>query len=67
MNIAVKCFFLCVMVSLLSPGTAHAYFDPGAGSMLLQALSAGLVAILVFWGKIKRAVRRLFSKKGPDE
>jgi len=67
MNIAVRFFFLCVVVSLVLPSRAHAYFDPGAGSMLLQALSAGLVAILVFWGKIKRAIRHIFSRKGPDE
>ena len=38
-----------------------AYLDPGAGSMILQALAGGVAGLVVFgriyWGRIKRALR----------
>ena len=37
------------------------YLDPGAGSMLLQALAGGLAGLAVvgklYWARIKRALR----------
>ena len=48
-----------LLVLLSSP--AHAYLDPGTGSMIVQALVAGLAvasaAVAAFWTRI----RRLFS------
>jgi hypothetical protein len=53
----------CIIVSLaasailLSANDAHAYLDPGTGSILLQALiggiAAGLVVIKLYWHKFK--------------
>ena len=47
---------------------AHAYLDPGSGSMMLQLLLAGLaglaVTLKVFWGKVSRLFR---SKAALDE
>ena len=41
----------------LAPSSAHAYIDPGTGSMLLQGLiagiAAGLVVIKLYWYKVK--------------
>lgn len=38
-------------------GTAHAYLDPGTGSILLQGLIAGvaggLVVMKLYWAKVK--------------
>ena len=38
-----------------------AYLDPGAGSMILQALAGGTAGVIVFgklyWGRIKRVLR----------
>ena len=38
-----------------------AYLDPGAGSMILQALAAGVAGVAVtgrlYWGRLKRAFR----------
>ena len=37
------------------------YLDPGAGSMILQALAGGLAGLAVvgklYWGRIKRTLR----------
>ena len=49
--------------------TAHAYLDPGTGSMILQALIAGVATavtvISIYWHKFKA----FFTKKkaGPSE
>jgi hypothetical protein len=47
------------------------YLDPGAGSMILQALAAGIAGLAVtgklYWGRIKRAVRLGQRDAAPDE
>lgn len=51
---------------LLVPAAAHAYLDPGSGSMLLQALlggAAGLaVLVRLFW---RRLIAYLPSRREP--
>ena len=38
-----------------------AYIDPGAGSLILQALAGGVAGLVVFgklyWGRLKRVLR----------
>jgi hypothetical protein len=51
------------------PATAHAqYLDPGAGSIIVQAVIAGVVgvaaALRVYWGKISAFFARR-SRTGP--
>lgn len=53
----------------------HAYIDPGTGSLVLQAVIGALVGALVavglFWNRIKLFVKNLFSRskksEGPEE
>jgi hypothetical protein len=44
----------------------YAYLDPGTGSIIFQVIVAGLcgglLAIKLFWGKIKTFFKGLFSK-----
>ena len=43
-----------------------AYIDPGSGSLIVQALIAGLIAIPFFFrNQISRAVRTLRGKSHP--
>lgn len=62
---------LLVIVSLLlaMPSPAHAYLDPGSGSMLVQALLGGIagVAVLVkiYWRRIVGRFRG--GKPRPDD
>ena len=62
-----KKIFSIVLLSLIFTGNAHAYLDPGTGSILLQGLLAGLLAIGVFWRKLKDYVMGRFSKKNHDD
>jgi hypothetical protein len=43
-------------------GPAHAYLDPGTGSMVIQAVVAGVVGALalgrLYWARLKGLARR---------
>lgn len=41
---------------------AHAYLDPGTGSIILQSLAAGALAVGVFFRQIKMVLCRFFGK-----
>jgi len=47
------------------------YLDPGAGSMILQALAGGVAGVVVvgklYWGRIKRVLRLGRSDAAADE
>jgi hypothetical protein len=47
------------------------YLDPGAGSMILQALAGGVAGVMVvgklYWARIKRALRIGRSDPEPGE
>lgn len=45
------------------PGVAHAYIDPGTGSVLVQALIAAVAMVGVFFGRIQAAIRRYLTRK----
>ena len=46
---------------------AHAYLDPGTGSLILQALLGILAAIgayiTLYWRKLKDLLNKIFKKK----
>ena len=48
------------------PGSAHAYLDPGTGSMLLQALVGGIAmalgAVSIYWSRVKNFFSTRFGK-----
>ena len=52
---------------VLLPSTAHAYIDPGTGSVILQGMTAGLIALAVFWRRVLNLVRKLFSRRDGRE
>ena len=60
---AVAAIMLCCIA--FTPN-AHAYIDPGTGTMLLQALAAGFVALMVFWRRIHAGLTDFFSKNKTD-
>ena len=45
---------------------AHAYLDPGTGSIILQAIvgafAAFFTSIYIFWGKVKNFYKKIFKK-----
>ena len=53
----IKTIILFAVLSVAMPTDAYAYLDPGTGSMVIQmaigAIAAGLLAMRVYWHKIK--------------
>lgn len=49
-------------VSLFVVGDVHAYLDPGAGSIILQAIIAavagGFIVLRAYWSKVKQLFTR---------
>ena len=51
---------LCILI--LTAKSAQAYFDPGTGSMLVQALIASIAAVGVSFGLFRRRIKTFFSR-----
>jgi hypothetical protein len=51
-------------------GPAHAYLDPGTGSIILQAIvgtiAGGLVVIKLYWYRIKNLFKKQIPEEPPD-
>ena len=66
MKTVFRILFLALFGVLLLLREAHAYLDPGTGSMFLQLLigsiAAGLLMINVYWEKVKSFFSSRFSK-----
>jgi hypothetical protein len=56
-----------VATILLFANEAHAYIDPGTGSIILQGLLAGIAAAMaaagLYWARVKNFFSSLFSSK----
>lgn len=59
-----KIGFLVVTVHVLAiwADNAHAYIDPGAGSMVLQAILAALIGIGVFVRQARVTIAAFFKR-----
>ncbi len=59
--------------TVLTPATAHAYVDPGTGSMVLQGVIAGILGVgltlKLYWRRIRKRLtgNRPNNKPGRDE
>lgn len=55
-----------LLLMALATGQAHAYLDPGTGSMLLQGLIAGIMVVAttmgIYWHKFLDIVYRITGK-----
>lgn len=52
---------LAVLVCLW-PEDANAYFDPGTGSMILQAVLAALIGISLAFSQVRVKIRSFFQR-----
>ena len=59
-------FLVIALTTISGADPAHAYLDPGTGSMILQGLIAGIAVawftIKTYWYKLAA----LFGKKAPE-
>lgn len=63
-------FFTVLWLPLTFPDV-HDYIDPGTGSLIVQVVIAsvvgGLFVFKVFWGKVKKFFRNLFTRTSRND
>lgn len=63
--------YLILLISALLTGSAHAYLDPGTGSIILQAILGFIAATIAtasfYWNKLKLFLTKLFKKNNKVE
>ncbi len=59
--------WLAFVAALAAPLAAHAYVDPGAGSMLLQLLLGGVAGLFVFFRLFRQKILKLFGFGKDDD
>jgi hypothetical protein len=66
MPILLRVFAGLLFISLVFPRPAYAYLDPMSGSIILQALAAGILAALLmfkrFWYHAADRCRRIWQR-----
>ena len=55
-------YVIIFLAILFAPAPAFAYFDPGTGSLLIQALVGSIAFMAMFWRQIKAYISRIFSR-----
>jgi hypothetical protein len=56
-----------LILLFLFAAPAHAYLDPGVGSVVLQALAAAAIGVSIFWKGIIYKIKSFFHKNDePD-
>lgn len=60
-------FLLSLALLVASTSWAQAYLDPGTGSLILQLVIGGAIAVMAtarfYWERTKQIARRLFGTK----
>ena len=59
-------FLIFVFIFVLKQN-AHAYIDPGVGGIIIQAIIGGLAAVSIFFGNIKKKLKKIFKFKNKNE
>ena len=61
-----KLLSLIIIYFLCSITTAHAYLDPGTGSIILQAIlgfiAAAAATMSIYWEKFKSFIKKILKK-----
>lgn len=61
-----RCVLWLPVLLLGLPAAAHAYVDPGAGSMFLQLLLGGSAGLLVVFRIFRERIYRFFGRRKND-
>jgi hypothetical protein len=58
---------ITLIIVMIISRPAHAYLDPGTGSMLIQAaiaiIAAGSLFLSMFWKRVKAFLNKIFGSK----
>ena len=66
-----KLFFIIILSFFGMKSLAHAYFDPGTGAFIVQAILGFLAAVVasltMTWNRVKMFFVKLFQTKSKSE
>ena len=66
-----KLFFIIILSFFGMKSLAHAYFDPGTGAFIVQAILGFLAAVVasltMTWNRVKMFFVKLFQTKAKSE
>lgn len=65
-----KLLYLIIIYLLCSVSKAHAYLDPGTGSIILQAIlgfvAAAAATVSIYWEKFKSIINKVLKRDTKD-
>ena len=65
-----KFLYLVFIYLLCSASQAHAYLDPGTGSIILQAIlgfiAAAAATVSIYWQKFKSIINKILKRDTKD-
>ena len=64
-NLSLQSVFIVTAACLWS-NHAHAYIDPGIGSVVIQIIAGAIAGLVLFWKQIWIRVKSFFGKKPKD-
>ena len=62
-----KKIYISIYLYFALISNAHAYLDPGTGSVILSAIVAGIVAIKSYWYLILNKLKNFFKRNNPQK
>tara|TARA_Y100000816_G_scaffold291277_1_gene282165 strand:+ start:207 stop:404 length:198 start_codon:yes stop_codon:yes gene_type:complete len=54
---------LIISIYFIFTVSAHAYLDPGTGSIIISAIIAGLITVKTYWNNFFQKLKKKFEKK----
>ena len=71
LSLAGSVIALGIVITICTPGYAHAYIDPATGSIIIQCLLAGIAGALfmlkLWWRRIRTFLTSRLSGKGSGD
>jgi len=61
-----KVFLISFLLLIGFNRSAHAYFDPGTGSLIVQIIVGAIATIAVFFKQILNSIKGFFKKGNKD-
>ena len=59
--------YLTLIFIFILEKKAHAYIDPGIGGVIIQSIIGVIAAVSIFFGNIKKRLKKIFKFKDKDE
>ena len=59
--------YLTLIFIFVLEQNAYAYIDPGTGAVIIQAIIGAVAAVTIFFGNIKKRLKKIFKFKDKDE